>query len=245
MEKWYKKDLAYIHDVGFGDWVLKSVPSILEILHHQKILTGLVVDLGCGSGLLAQELVRADYEVLGVDISSAIVEIARQKVPEVQFQVESLFKVEIPPCEAVTAIGECFNYLFDADNNLTTLVQLFTRIYKALTPGGVLIFDIAEPGQVAPGTKTKWFTEGENWLVLVEKEEDTQKNILTRYISCFCKEGELYRRDNEVHFLQLYKAKELIEELHKIGFKVEVKDSYGFFKLPKAHQVLIAYKPKP
>ena len=244
MEEWYKKDLAYIHDVGFGDWALNSVPGILEILHHQKILTGLVVDLGCGSGLLAQELVKASYEVLGIDISPALIDIACQRVPEAKFKVESLFKAHIPPCQVVTAVGECFNYLFDRASNLISLTELFARIYQALIPGGVLIFDIAEPGQISPGMGNKGFTEGEDWLVLVEKKEDTQKNILTRYISSFRKEGELYRRDDEVHVLQLYEVKEVVEELDQIGFQVQVKDSYGSFKLPKAHQVVTAYKPK-
>jgi hypothetical protein len=56
MEEYYRKDLAYIHDVGFRDYALKSAPGILEILRRNKIIDGLVVDLGCGSGLWAQEL---------------------------------------------------------------------------------------------------------------------------------------------------------------------------------------------
>jgi hypothetical protein len=30
MKNWYKEELAYIHDVGFGDYALQSVPGILE-----------------------------------------------------------------------------------------------------------------------------------------------------------------------------------------------------------------------
>ena len=51
MKGWYREDLAYIHDVGFGDFALEAAPSILEILNRNKIWQGLVVDLGCGSGL--------------------------------------------------------------------------------------------------------------------------------------------------------------------------------------------------
>ncbi|EDX73602.1 MAG: hypothetical protein RIG63_12295 [Coleofasciculus chthonoplastes F3-SA18-01] len=52
METWYKEDLPYIHDVGFRDYALKSAPGILAILAQHQIREGLVVDLGCGSGLL-------------------------------------------------------------------------------------------------------------------------------------------------------------------------------------------------
>src|SRR5919202_2672791 len=152
MKEWYKEDLAFIHDVGFSDYALKSAPGILEILARNQIREGLVVDLGCGSGLWAQELAKAHYHVLGVDISESMIEIARTRVPDAEFRVESLFKADIPPCNAVTSLGECLNYLFDRDNNSQTLVEFFYRIYNALTPGGVFIFAIEPPGQVTPGT---------------------------------------------------------------------------------------------
>ena len=66
----YKKDLAYIHDVGFGDFAKNSAPGLLEIMRRAEINDGLVVDLGCGSGIWARELVDAGYDagipVLGV-----------------------------------------------------------------------------------------------------------------------------------------------------------------------------------
>ena len=54
--EWYGEDLAYIHDVGFGDFALGAAPGMLEILRRSGIRGALVVDLGCGSGLWAREL---------------------------------------------------------------------------------------------------------------------------------------------------------------------------------------------
>ncbi|MBD2772292.1 class I SAM-dependent methyltransferase [Iningainema tapete] len=243
MKEWYKEDLAYIHDVGFSDYALKSAPGILSILNLNEIRDGLVVDLGCGSGLSAQELTRASYRVLGIDISEPLIEIARTRVPEAEFRVGSFFKADIPPCRAVISIGECLNYLFDPDYDRQTLVQLFYRIYNMLTFGGVFIFDIAEPGQITPGSTTKSFMEGENWLVLVEKEENQEQGILTRRIITFRKIGEHYRRDDEVHQQQLYKATDIAQELHQVGFQVQIVRSYGSYNLPKAHAAFIARKP--
>ena len=69
----YKADLAYIHDVGFGDFARNSAPALLEMLRSNGVSKGLVVDLGCGSGLWARELSDAGYGVLGVDISPAMI----------------------------------------------------------------------------------------------------------------------------------------------------------------------------
>lgn len=242
MKEWYKEDLAFIHDVGFSDYALQSAPGILEILAQSQIREGLVVDLGCGSGLWAQELTKVHYHVLGVDISESMIEIARTRVPDAEFRVESLFKVDIPPCNAVTSIGECLNYLFNPDSDRQALLKLFHRIYNALTPGGVFIFDIAEPGQVAQGTPTRGFTEGEDWVVLVEKEEDREQKTLTRRIITFRKVGEHYRRDDEVHRQQLYKATDIAEELRQVGFQVEIMRSYGQYSLPPAHAAIVARK---
>ncbi|MDJ0734129.1 MAG: class I SAM-dependent methyltransferase [Nostocaceae cyanobacterium] len=239
MKKWYKQDLAYIHDTGFRDYALKSAPGILEILHLNKIYEGLIVDLGCGSGLLAQEFIKANYHVFGVDISQSMIDIARKRVPNAQFLVESLFQVEIPSCNAVVSIGECLNYLFDTNNDKQALVNLFHRIHQALAPGGVFIFDIAESGQVSNGI-SKHFTEGENWIVLVEKQEDIQAKILTRRIITLRQVGEHYRRDDEIHYLRLYERTEIAKELLQIGFQVKIMNNYGQFNLPKAHAAFIA-----
>ncbi|NES70111.1 MAG: class I SAM-dependent methyltransferase [Okeania sp. SIO2D1] len=242
MTDWYKQDLAYIHDAGFSDYALQSAPGILAILEQHNIDDGLIVDLGCGSGLSAKEFTKAGYQVLGIDISTAMIDLARDRVPDAQFIVESVFKVEIPPCRAVTAIGECFNYLFDEDNTKQNLVALFGRVYDSLKVGGLFIFDIVEFGQVAPARKSQGFREGQDWLILFEKEEDPQKNLLTRRIIALRKLGEYYRRDEEIHRQRLYVAAELAGELRQIGFEVKVMRNYGSFELPLARRAFVARK---
>lgn len=244
MEEWYGEDLAYVHDVGFGGYALGAAPGILNILARGGIREGLVVDLGCGSGLWAKELADAGYDVLGIDVSEAMVRISRGRVPEAGFRVASLFEVDIPSCNAVTAIGEVLNYLFDpATGGDRALVRLFDRIHDALTPGGVFVFDVAEPGQVTRATPTRTFSEGEDWVVLVEKEEDREHETLTRRIVTFRKAGECYRRTDEVHRLQLYGAADIADRLRRAGFRVLVARGYGRYRLPKAHAAFVAHKP--
>ena len=84
--RWYGEDLAYIHDVGHAEFALGAAPGILEILDRNGIHDGLIVDLGCGSGLWARELVDAGYRVLGIDISEAMIELSRKRVPEAGFR---------------------------------------------------------------------------------------------------------------------------------------------------------------
>lgn len=248
MSEWYREDLAYIHHVGFGEYASQAAPGILETFKQHEISTGLIVDLGCGSGLSAATWVEAGFQVLGIDISPSMIAMARQRVPQAEFRVDSLFKTNIPECVAVVSIGECFNYLFDPDQldpdqlKGANLNQVFQRIYEALRTGGLFIFDIAEPGQMSTATPVKTFTEGKDWVVLVEKQEDSETRLLTRRIITFRQVGNHYRRDEEIHRQHLYVAEEIARTLQQIGFQVEVQRGYGTFILPSAHAVLVASK---
>ncbi len=240
MARFYQQDLAYIHDIGFTEYARQSMPGILTILKDNQITEGSIVELGCGSGLSAQELIAANYQVLGVDISESMIEIARKRVPQAEFIVKSLFKVDIPACNAVLSVGECLNYLFDGNNNL---LELFDRIYRALNAGGLLIFDLLQPGQ-SENLTTQGFKAGTDWLVCYQKDEDPDKQILTRNIISFRKIGEWYRKSEEIHRVKLYPVQEIVDRLTQVGFQVQVLSGYGNFKLSPAHAVFVASKPK-
>jgi SAM-dependent methyltransferase len=116
MRKPYRDDLAYIHDVGHGNFARGAAPGLLHFLHDRGITAGLVIDLGCGTGIWARELVRAGFAVLGIDISPSMIALARKRVPAAKFRIGSFLEAPLPECVAVTSLGECFNYLFDPSN---------------------------------------------------------------------------------------------------------------------------------
>jgi len=236
---YYQKDLAYIHDVGFSNFALQATAAIIKIIHDSNIRSGLIVDLGCGSGLSAQKFIEANYRVLGIDISQAMIEIARKRVPEAEFKVQSLFKTEIPKCNVVTSISECLNYLFDEENNSLTLAKLCDRVYRSLLPGGIFIFDILTPFTTK---KTQRFTEGKDWIVMVEKQEDREAKTLSRRIITFRKVGKVYQRNDETHHVQLYESSKIIDQLRRVGFQVQTQSSYGDLELAPGHTVFIARK---
>ncbi len=247
INKWYREDLAYIHDEGYKDYPQKSTYGILAILTQNQINQELIVELGCGNGLLARDLVKANYRVLGVDISKSMIDIAKNRVPQADFRVESMYTTTLPLCNGVISIGECLNYLFDDSDNktlsqpLSQISQLFYRIYNALTQGGVLIFDMITSGE-SISNPVKGFREGEDWVVLFEKHHNLATKILTRKIVTFRQVGEYYRRDEEIHQQMIYEAKDIVRQLEEVGFQVEISSGYGDFLLPKTHQVFIAKK---
>lgn len=241
MTQGYQEDLAYIHDIGFGSFAQESAPGLLAILHQKGLEKGLVVDLGCGSGIWAKALTHEGYDVLGIDLSEAMLDLARKKAPKANFQNASLVRVKLPKCDAVTSIGECLNYQFD-QHSKAELKELFARIYEALRLGGIFIFDIAEPGYVSGTNPQKTYSQGKDWALLLEKKEDKNNSRLTRKITIFRQVGNLYRKSEEIHCVQLYKGSEVAKELREVGFKVRIRRGYGNLRFRKAVVGLVATK---
>jgi SAM-dependent methyltransferase len=237
----YDDDLAYIHDTGFGGFARGSSPGLLTLFRQHGITEGVVVDLGCGSGIWARALADSEYEVIGVDISPAMIELARQRVPEATFHVQSFVEFPVPPCRAVTALGEVFNYLFDPKNSLRTLQRVCQGVFDALTPKGLLVCDVAEPGRCQGLTQR--FTEGEDWTCLVEVRQDVARQRLTRRIVSFRKVGDSYRRHEEAHTQQLYPGRGIADMLRTIGFRVRLVRSFGGFPLAERVVGIVARKP--
>ncbi|MFY9822933.1 MAG: methyltransferase domain-containing protein [Thermoanaerobaculia bacterium] len=248
----YSDDLAYIHDAGFGDFARGAAPGVLQALRRNGVKDGLVVDLGCGSGIWAEILLAEGYGVLGVDISPGMLALARRRAPAASFLQASLHEVELPRCAAMTALGECLNYLFDPEGadapalatGAAPLRPLFARVHAALRPGGLFVFDVAEPGQVPPDRPRTGSSSGADWEIHVDVREDPRARILTRSMVFHRREGDSVRRSEEAHRQRLYPQKEVREALAGAGFEVRTARAYGAVPLPPAHSAFFARKPR-
>lgn len=234
----YGDDLAYIHHLAFGCLAGHAANFLLETMKNRGIANGTVVELGCGSGISARRLVDAGHSVFGIDIAPAMIEAARKHVPEADFAAGSFRDIPLPPCDAVIAVGECFNYTFDMDSAPETIADLFRRVHAALRPGGFFLFDTAGPERGQGFLSGHW--QGEDWALLLDLERDPANERLTRRITTFRKRGELYRRTREVHHLRLFDRVAVEQMLADAGFQAQAMSSYGACKLPEGLTAFLA-----
>jgi SAM-dependent methyltransferase len=222
----YGRDVAHVHDMGHGDFARDAAPGVLGLMRRAGIHEGLVIDLGCGSGIWAAALVDAGYDVIGVDQSPALLEIARERAPGARFVQGSLYDVKLPPCSAVTALGECFSYSVDRRAGRQALSIVLRRIAAALRPGGLLVFDVMTAGSEPEHGRRTW-SEGPDWLLCLDAREDPAAGTLTRRITVLRPEAEYYRRSDELHRLWLYSRGAALADLDAAGLRARTLTGYG------------------
>jgi SAM-dependent methyltransferase len=186
--KGYAEDLAHIHANGFMALAESASPLVIELLRRAGIEGGLVVDLGCGSAITSRALTDAGYELLGIDSSRPLLVRARREAPGARFRHGSFLDARLPECCAVLAVGEVLNY------TERSLGPVFGRIYRALGPGGLFVFDLAGPGRVTGDHPVRNWAQGPDWAVLSQTEEDTLRRLLTRRITTFRRTDRGWRR---------------------------------------------------
>lgn len=238
----YSPDLAYVHHAGFEGLAERAAPWLLATLRRAAIRKGSVVDLGCGSGAWAARASAAGHTVVGIDVSAGMLAIARRRARKATFRLGSFTRVALPRCDAVTALGEVLGYRFDPTVGRPALRRLFRRVFDALTPGGVFVFDVAGPGRGRIDGATSRAVAGDDWVVLVRRKE--ARGRLTREIATFRRDGRGWRCTEETHVLALYAPAEVLDDLAAAGFVAAQLRGYGRERFHAGHAGFLALKPR-
>jgi SAM-dependent methyltransferase len=237
----YQEDLAYIHHIGFGQFAAKASPGLLQILKRAPITRGMLVDLGCGSGIWASRAQQAGFDVVGIDASPSMVQLAQRLAPRAEFHCGSLYDWKLPRCQVITAIGESLTY-FTPGKPALALAPLFRRLAAALVPGGLLIFDLILTG--TPALDKRSWQAGHDWAILTDTRELPSSRRLIRNMTTFRKIDGLYRRGHEIHHVRIFQRDQVARALRLAGFSFRTAPHYGKMKLYPRRLAFICRKAR-
>jgi SAM-dependent methyltransferase len=234
---YFRRDLAQVHHRGFAFHAQACAPGILELLVSVRQRNGLVVEIGCGSGLLTRALVDAGHRVIATDASPAMLDLAQQWADGAEdIRQVTLPDDPLPSADAIVGVGHALNYLPDAE----TIDRALEAIARALRPEGVLALDICdlewgEHRRDAPNLGLV----GDDWAI-VSRFSTPSPDKFIREMTTFVPNGDgSWRRDDERHDNILIDTARAAEVLASTGLKVEVRSSFGTEQHPVGLRTLI------
>ena len=240
-DPYYRRDLALVHHRGFGFHADRTAPGILSLLEPVRARNGLVLELGCGSGLLTRFLVDAGHRVVATDASPAMLDLAREVAPGAE-DIRPLVLPDdpVPECDAVVSVGHVLSYLPDE----TAVERALEAAADALRPGGVFAIDLCdlrwgEAREEPPSSGTV----GDDWAI-VARFSVPRPNQFVREMTTFVREDDgTWRRDDERHENVLIDTQRVPALLAEHGLDVRVGRSFGDEELPEGLVTIIGRRP--
>ena len=191
-----------------------------------------VLDLACGTGSLTAELARRGYEMIGADCSEEMLSVAAEKCRGAG-AIEPIFLHQaMEDLDLYGTIDACVCCL-DSVNYVTSpkkLARAFRRVHTFLMPGGLFLFDANTPDKLRALDGQVFLDEDEDAYCVWRAEFSPRRRVCTYGMDLFFREqGDLWRREAEVHEEYAYEPVELEDMLRQAGFR-QIRQ-YGELKL--------------
>lgn len=210
----------FMDNIPYEEWC----GYLHRLLVKYGVDDGLVLELGCGTGSMTELLCGCGYDMIGVDNSVEMLEIAMEKRGQsgndILYLLQDMREFELyGTVKAVVSVCDSLNYITDSED----LFTVFRLVNNYLDPGGVFIFDLNTIYKyeellgdtvIAENREESSFI-WENWY---EEEERINEYDLTLFIRT---EGGLYEKYEETHYQKAYEIKEICALLSKAGLKLE------------------------
>lgn len=213
--------LAACYDALTTDIAYEKTLTFFERLcAREHVQPRSVLDLACGTGSLSMLLAARGYQVIGADLSSDMLCEAEQKAHTLSenrpfFICQPMQRLRLPePVDAVICALDSLNYL----RNPADCPKTFRRVYDALKPGGLFVFDINTPCKLRSLDGQVFLDETDDTYCVWRTEFDEKKRLCYYGMDIFRLQDTLWQRSFEEHIEYAYEPQELAVWLEEAGF---------------------------
>lgn len=197
-----------------------------ELLDSER---NLVVDLGCGTGTLTELMYGKGYDMIGVDVSEAMLNIAMGKKEksgdEILYLLQDMRELELySTVGTVYSVCDSLNYVLEEEE----LLAVFSLVNNYLFPGGIFIFDFNTDYKYREVIGNTTIAENREdcsfiWENFYDPEEEINEYDLTVFVR---EEEECFRRFTETHFQRGYTPEQMRRLVERAGMTVlEMRDA--------------------
>ena len=224
----------FMEDVDYRGWS----EYLIQKLRENEIRDGLVCELGCGTGTMTELLAAAGYDMIGVDSSVDMLEVAQEKKirsgHDILYLEQDMRDFELyGTVRAIVSVCDCMNYLLEEQD----LLQTFRWVNNYLDPKGLFLFDM--------NTEAKYRRIGDSTIAENRKEGsfiwqnsyDAQRGLNEYDLTLFLpiedgkqrpeeydeweEDDRLFRKTEEIHLERAYAPETIIRLLQEAGLVFE------------------------
>ena len=226
---------TFMDNVPYHDWA----NYLQDLLREYDIWDGLILDLGCGTGSMAEELAKRGYDMIGVDNAEDMLEIAMEKRMEsgydILYLLQDMREFELyGTVRGIVSVCDSVNYITEEED----LLEVFCLVNNYLDPMGVFIFDFNTEYKYREilGERTI-AEEREECSFIWENYYDDEDKINEYVLTLFLQEEEdeaLYRKYQEQHFQKAYTLEKIQMLLERAGLVFET--AYDAYTKDPVHE---------
>ena len=214
----------FMDNVPYEQWAKR----IEEILKAYGMESGILLDLGCGTGKLTQLMEAKGYDMIGVDNSIEMLDIARETSKDnILYLLQDMREFELyGTVQAVYSACDSINYILEEED----LREVFSLVNNYLDPKGIFIFDINTRYKYEELLGENTFAETREegsfiWDNFYDPEDEINEYDLTLYIK---DEDERFLRFQENHYQRCYDLETIKGLLEEAGLTfVAAYDDYS------------------
>lgn len=208
---------TFMDNIPYEEWA----DYITGILREYGIRDGLVLDLGCGTGTMTELLSESGYDMIGVDYSEEMLEIAMKKKEDsgndILYLLQDMREFELyGTVRAVVSVCDSVNYITSPEE----LTEVFRLVNNYLDPEGLFLFDFNTVHKYKDIMGDTTIAENREECSFIWENYYYEKEKINEYdLAVFVKEGELYRKFEETHYQRGYTIEEMKDIVEASGLR--------------------------
>ena len=210
---------TFMDNIPYGEWA----EYLISLLKEYEVEDGLILDMGCGTGSMTELLAEAGYDMIGIDNSEEMLEIAMEKRAESGFDIlyllQDMREFELyGTVKAIVSICDSVNYITEEEE----LEEVFRLVNNYLDPKGVFIFDFNTVYKYQEIMGDQTIAEDREDCSFIWNNYYYEDEQINEYeLSLFIREedSDLYRKYQETHFQKAYDLETIQRLIEKSGLE--------------------------
>lgn len=204
----------YTHECQFIEWVVEE---------HGSSNGNTLLDMACGTGSHIQ-LLKDKFDIIGMDISPNMLQLARSKIPDVEFVQGDMKKLDLDKrFSAIICMYSAINY----NISYAELEKTLENFYNHLDEGGVLVFDLGfnKDNWVDGSVIIDTISEDDLELARIGQSRLNGDVSNSSFVFLIKKDGKMDFSVDQ-HELGVFKSINVLELMENVGFETYVYDEF-------------------